>query len=481
MADIKFGTSGWRAIIGEDFTFENVRLVTQAIADYVKGLRIKDKGLSQKLPAQRLEQIVVGYDTRFLSKEFALESAKVLSANKIRVLLTDRDAPTPVIAYHIIKSRCAGGINFTASHNPPEYNGIKFSPETGGPAGPQVTKEIEKNIAKLQKKRTLVFKPNEKLIKLFNPQPAYLKQIEKMINFKDIKRAKLKIALDCLYGTSRDYLDTILKKYGYEPIVLHDYLNPYFDGKRPEPAPENIEELIAIVKKKRLHLGIATDGDADRFGIIDRDGTYITPNQVVVLLFYHLLQTRPPTRKKVARTVATTHMIDAIANKHNIESIETPVGFKYFVDLINEGDCIIAGEESGGLSISGHLPEKDGILACLLATEMVAIQRRSLRSILNSLYKKYGEFYSDKIDLDISLPNKARLMKKLRLPSFKSFAGLRVEKRDFRDGCKFYLKKESWILFRPSGTEPIVRIYFESKSKKRLIAIRKAAERISRV
>ncbi|NQT91061.1 MAG: phosphoglucomutase/phosphomannomutase family protein, partial [Candidatus Omnitrophica bacterium] len=442
--------------------------VTQAIADYINSRR------HNKRP-----QVVVGYDTRFLSKEFADETAKVLSANNIRVLLSDRDVPTPVIAYHVIKARCAGGINFTASHNPPCYNGIKFSPESGGPAPPEVTGIIERNIARLKKKPRPVYKSKPSLIRTFDPRPPYLKQIEKIIDFKAIEKASLKIAVDCLYGTSRGYLDLLLKKHNCSIEVMHDYINPYFDGKRPEPAPENIPELIALVKKKRLNLGLATDGDADRFGIVDSDGTYITPNQVITLLFSHLLRTRRPRKKTVARTVATTHMIDAIARANNIEVIETPVGFKYFVDPIIGGDCVIAGEESGGLSMSGHLPEKDGILACLLITEMVAINKKPIRDILKSLYKEYGRLYSDRIDLALSQSKKNQLIKCVKSPSLKALGGLKIAKRDTKDGVRLFMEDGSWVLFRPSGTEPIVRVYFESKSKATLSKLIKAGKKIA--
>ncbi len=475
MAKIKFGTSGWRAIISEDFTFDNVRLVVQAIADYLNAEPRKapseQPGRHRKLKTEN--RIIIGYDTRFLSDEFAKEAASVLSANGIRVFLCDRDTPTPVIAYHIIKKRCAGGINFTASHNPPHYNGIKFSAHTGGPATPDITGAIERNIARLQKKKNKrVYKPNDKLIKVFNPKPEYLKQVAKIVDLKAIKKSKLKIACDCLYGTARGYLDYILDKQGCKRLVLHNYLNPTFGNKRPEPAPENIKELISAVKKSRLNLGLATDGDADRFGIIDAGGTYITPNQVITLLFYHLLKSRKHKKASfAARTVATTRMMDLIAKPHNIDVIETPVGFKYFVEAILSGRCIIAGEESGGLSLSGHVPEKDGIVASLLIAEMVAKEKKPLKKILDIIYKRYGKLYSDRIDLDISNDKKRELMKKLLSGSIKKIGSLRVLKKDTKDGCGFSLEDGSRVLFRPSGTEPIVRVYFESPSAKRLKAI----------
>jgi len=470
MPRIKFGTSGWRAIISEDFTFDNVRLVVQAISDYIK----------QSSCLINNPTVIVGGDTRFLSDEFSKEAAKVLSSNGIKVLLCDRDVPTPAVAFHVIKEKCAGGINFTASHNPPYYNGIKFSSSNGGPATPDITKNIEHNITRLQRtNRKRIYTANEKLISVFNPKPSYLKQVEKVVDLKAIKRAKLKIAIDCLYGTSREYLDLILQKLRLKPIVLHNYLNPSFGGRRPEPARENIQELINIVKAKKLNLGLATDGDADRFGIIDSDGTYITPNEVITLLLYHLLNTRKlQPDSVVARSLATTHMIDMVAKEHGVEVIETPVGFKYFVDAIISGKCIIAGEESGGLSLSGHVPEKDGIVACLLIAEMVSKEKKPIKKILEKIYKKYGRLYSDKIDLEISSEKKFLLMKKLISGKINKFAGKKILKTDTRDGCKFYLEDGSWVLFRSSGTEPIVRNYFESSSQKTLKAIKAQCEKI---
>jgi len=468
---IKFGTSGWRAIISEDFTFANVRLVVQAIADYIKA--------EHRTPNTE-HRLIVGYDTRFLSKEFAKAAATVLSANNIKVFLCDRDTPTPVIAYQIIRKRCAGGINFTASHNPPHYNGIKFSSNIGGPATIDITRTIENNIKKLQRiKKPKEYTENKKLIVLFDPSPEYFKQVERIVDLKAIKKAKLKIACDCLYGTSRGYFDSILAKQGCKRIILHDFLNPYFGGRRPEPAEENIHELISTVKKAKFNLGLATDGDADRFGIVDADGTYITPNQVITLLFYHLLKSRNQKHVNfVARTVATTHMVDIIAKANGVKVVETPVGFKYFVESILSGNCIIAGEESGGLSLSGHVPEKDGIVACLLVAEMVAKEKRPIAQILHSIYKKYGRLYSHRIDLDITEEKKLFLMRRLASGSMKKLGTQNIVGRDTLDGCRFFLEDESWVLFRPSGTEPIVRVYFESRSKKILKAIEQACVRL---
>jgi len=317
------------------------------------------------------------------------------------------------------------------------------------------------------------------LITLFDPSPEYFKQVEKIVDLKAIKKARLKIACDCLYGTSRGYLDYILEKQGCKRIVLHDFLNPYFGGRRPEPAQENIHELISAVKRANFNLGLATDGDADRFGIVDADGTYITPNQVITLLFYHLLRSRKQKNGNfVARTVATTHMVDIIAKTHGIKVVETPVGFKYFVESILSNKCIIAGEESGGLSLSGHIPEKDGIVACLLVAEMVAKERRPIAKILHSIYKEYGRLYSHRIDLELTKDKKLSLMKRLLSGSVKKLGAQNIISRDKEDGCRFILEDGSWVLFRPSGTEPIVRVYFESKSAKTLKAIENACVKL---
>ena len=474
--NIKFGTSGWRAVISDEFTFDNVRLVTQAIANYLKKrTRRKEVGQGPK--------VIIGYDTRFLSKEFAQVCAQVLAQNKIKVLISNRDMPTPVVAYHIIKKKASGGINFTASHNPPEYNGIKFSPQSGAPAPPEVTKKIEAEIKRLQAagfKAKAQHINSLKYIKTFDPKPAYFSQIRKIINFAAIKKANLKIAADCLYGTAREYLDYLLKEANCETEVLRNWLDPYFEGRGPEPAEDNIKGLIDCVKKKKLDLGLACDGDADRFGITDSDGTYISANQVISLLLYHLIKTRVKKTKPVAiRTVATTHMVDAICEKFNVKVHETPVGFKYFAEYLIADNCIIAGEESGGLSISGHVPEKDGILACLLVAEMVALNKKPLKKLLASLHKEFGYFYFKRVDLHMTPEQKNKLMNMLAHKTPKVFASQSVTRVDKRDGCKLLFKDASWALFRPSGTEPIVRCYFEARTQVRLKQLIVAGNRLT--
>ncbi|MFH1093760.1 MAG: phosphoglucomutase/phosphomannomutase family protein [Candidatus Omnitrophota bacterium] len=458
---IRFGTSGWRAIIADKFTFENVRLVSQAIADHLKNDNHSPK-------------VVIGYDTRFLSGNFAKICAQVLAENKIKVLLSDRDTPTPVIAYHIIAKSLDGGINFTASHNPPEYNGIKFSPSYGGPAPKEVTAAIEQRISFLQKNPDLIKKgtSDKRFIEMLDPSKEYLKRLNKIIDISCIKKAKLKVGIDCMFGTSRKYIDSILKDLCKEIKVFKNYLNPLFGGLPPEPDKPYIQELIKHVKNNKFHLGVSCDGDADRFGIVDKGGVFLTPNEVITLLFYYLLKTRPKA-KKVVRTLSTTHMIDAIAKKEGIEVIETPVGFKYIGEAIDKGDCIIGGEESGGLSIQGHVPEKDGILACLLAVEMVARERKSLCAILSSLHKKYGYFVSDRLNLHLNQKQKGILLKRIEnLSKKEKFGNFRIESKNLTDGYKFMLNDNCWVMFRPSGTEPVIRCYFEATSRKNFLYLK---------
>jgi len=459
---IHFGTSGWRAIIADEFTFSNVRRVSQAIAKYLKEHNQQNKG------------IIIGYDTRFLSKEFAGVCAETIAEAGIKVFLTNRDTPTPVIAYQLLKKKTGGAINITASHNPPEYNGIKFSPAYGGPAPLEVTQEIERNI------KQEVSIPSEKKgrIQLFDPRPAYLARIKHLINFSAIRRGRLKIGVDVLYGTGRGYLDELLREARCKLTLLHNRRDPSFGGLPPEPAKEQLKELINLVKSKRLHLGLAVDGDADRFGIVDRDGTYINANQVIGLLTAHLLATRPG-KKKVARTVATTHMIDALAQAKGLQVVETPVGFKYIGQEIARGACLIGGEESGGLSIAGHLPEKDGILACLLIAETVAVRKKSLGAILKELYKEIGPFFSARENFHLSEKKKAVFAQKMRALAQKpSLAGKGVVRFVGMDGYKFIFADQSWLMFRASGTEPVVRCYCEAKSKAELKNLQRLGQRL---
>jgi alpha-D-glucose phosphate-specific phosphoglucomutase len=474
MVSIKFGTSGWREIIARDFTFENVRLATQGIANYLKS----EMGNPKSTIFGRKPILIVGHDTRFLAREFSLAAAEVLAANGIEPLLCDRDTPTPVIAYAIRHRKAIGGINFTASHNPAEYQGLKFSTANGAPATPDVTKEIENEIAKLQSQN---WNFNGAIIgtyqcKTFNPQPDYFKQLHRLVKFSVLRKAKLKVAVDLSYGTAHGYLDTLLESVGAKVTLFHNELNPLFGGHHPEPNAENMRDVSKFVRSGKAQIGLGTDGDADRFGIVDRDGTWLTPNQILALTLYHLKKNRGWTGA-VVRTVPTSHQVDAVAKLFGVKVYETPVGFKYIGELMEREPIIVGGEESGGLSVKGHVPEKDGILACLLMAELVATEKKSLGQILRELSKQIGEFYSDRINVAIPPDKKEALLKKLA-GGLENVGSFKVEKFITTDGYKFLLPNREWVAFRASGTEPLIRCYIEAKSKSNLKKLMAACEKL---
>ncbi len=490
MQKIKFGTSGWRAVISDEFTYKNVKIVTQAIADHIKDsstFRVQSSGKRNQnlsLNVERLNpSIIVGYDTRFLSGEFAKITAEVLAGNEIKVFLTKRDVPTPVIAYEIMRRKLNGGINFTASHNPPEYNGIKFSSAWGGPALPQATQDIEKRChslivnRKLPKEISLNEGIKKRLIQYIDPRSLYIQRLTDLVDINAIKKAKLKVIIDVMYGTGRDYLDTILIEAGCKVKILHNWRDVLFGGAAPEPSLKNLTELLDIVKHNKYDIGLGTDGDGDRFGIVDSDGTFISPNQVLALLANYLIQEKK-WHGVVARSVMTSSFVDAVANKYGVKVKETPVGFKYIGEILVNENMIIGGEESGGLTIKGHIPEKDGILACLLMTEMVAVQKKSIRKILQDLYKEVGTFLSDRINFRVSPEKMEKLKEKLKNNPPKEIAGTKVKELITIDGFKFILADNSWVGIRLSGTEPVVRVYVESGSKIKLQNLKKSTERL---
>ncbi len=472
---IKFGTSGWRGLIARDFTFENVRLATQGISDY-----LKDELKNKKSPIHgRKPVVILGHDTRFLGREFSLAAAEVLCANGLTPLLCERDAPTPVIAHTIRARKAIGGINMTASHNPAEWQGLKFSMYNGAPATPEVTKPVEARVQKLiDGKWTFpaavvgTFK-----CKTIDPQPDYFKQIKKLIDFGAIKKAKLKIAVELMYGTGRGYLDTLLEEEGRAKITrFHEQLDPLFGGHHPEPNAEGMAEVSAFVRRGKAQLGVGVDGDADRFGIVDKDGTWLTPNQILALALYHLKKNRRWTGAAV-RTVPTSHQVDEVARLLAVRVHETPVGFKYIGALMESEAIIVGGEESGGLSVKGHVPEKDGILACLLMAELVATERRSLGQILRELEKETGEFHTDRLNVSIPVDKKESLLKKLGA-GLDRIGTIPVEKFITTDGYKFLLPHGEWVAFRASGTEPLVRCYIEAKTAASLARLRDACRAV---
>jgi phosphoglucomutase len=465
MGTIKFGTSGWRGIMAEDFTFTGVRAVSHAIGEY---LRSDEREAGTR-------GVVVGYDTRFLSEVFASQVARVLAAQGIRAFLCARDTPTPVIAHEIRRRQAAGGIILTASHNPPEYNGIKFSAAWGGPALPAATKQIEARAnailadprASAVPELSLAEAQARGLLERIDPRPAYLDRLRELVDLQTIHEARLRLVVDPIYGCAQGYLDTLLKDAGCEVSLLHNWRDPNFGGRSPEPSEDHLKDLAFQVVEASAHLGLATDGDADRFGLVDADGSFLEPNYYLGLLLYHLVKTRGWTGG-VARSVATSHLVDAVARHLRIPIYETPVGFKYIGELIAKDKVVLGGEESAGLSVKGHVPEKDGILACLLAAELVASRGRArLKALLQELYNQVGTILTRRLNYHLEPEAMERLQERLKEPPG-SLADLAVIEVKRLDGVKMILEDGSWLLLRPSGTEPVVRLYAEASTDRQL-------------
>ena len=452
---IKFGTSGWRGVIGEDFTFENVRVATQGVASFLRKSGQQGSG------------VIVAYDTRFLSEKFASEAAKILAFNDIKAFLCTRDVPTPCVSFEIIRRKAMGAINFTASHNPPEYNGLKFSTSNGAPALPEITKQIEREIHLVQQKneRMDVYEKTE-LIEEIDPKDRYLTELKTKVDIDAIGKSGLRIAIDSLFGTSRDYLDYFLLEAGVEMKIIHNYRDPYFGGFSPECSEKNLAELRRVVTDEKYDLGLATDGDADRFGIIDDRNRFVAPNTILALLAVYLKRYRN-IPGGLARSVATTHLIDSIARKLDVPLYETPVGFKYIGELILADKIALGGEESAGMSMYRHLPEKDGILACLLVAEMVARTGKKIGQLVEEMHAEFGHYYSKRVDLKLTPQLKEALAQKLSDPPA-AIEGHTVRDVNTADGVKLIFDNRTWLLFRLSGTEPVARVYAEACSPKDL-------------
>ncbi len=448
---IKFGTSGWRGIIAEDFTFANVRLASSAIAHHL-------------LAGSSSPQVVVGYDTRFLSDRFAETAAATLSSHGVTTYLCRRPEATPAIAHDIIHSQRQGGVNITASHNPAEYNGLKFSGPDGGPALPGATHDIEKLAVEIQNKAWPLrhVEDPESLRHAADPRPAYLEALRQKVDLRVIESARLKVGYHPLYGAGRGYLDHILREQGAAVLTVDDFRDPLFGGSGPDPSEANLARLSRLVQDEECALGLATDGDADRFGAVDKDGAWIHPNYILAILADYLIgQRKIP--GGLGRSVATTHLIDAVARYHNVPLYETPVGFKYVGELITEDKIAMGGEESAGMSIRGHLPEKDGILACLLLAEAVARTGSSLRQQIDALFDKVGPLYSIRINVKLTPEVRLTLPEKLKRDP-DSLGKRKVARVDRTDGLKLTFEDGSWLLVRLSGTEPVARIYCEAPS-----------------
>ena len=467
---IAFGPTGWRGIIAEDFTFTGVRAVSQAIGEHIRA----------EAPQAGQRGVVVGHDSRFLSEAFAAQVARVLAAQGVKTLLCERDAPTPAVVFEILRRQAAGGVIVAADGDPPEYNGLRFVADWGGPMLPRAAQAIQERAnALLAGPRVEEVPTNEAeargLIERTNPREAYLERLRSLVNLEMIREARLKVVVDPMYGSAQGYLDTLLREAGCEVGVLHHWRDPHFGGRAPAPADTHLQELAFQVAETSAHLGLATDGDAERFGLVDADGTTVEPNYFLGLLLRHLVETRGWTGG-VARTVATSHLVDAVAHRLKVSTHETPVGFASIGDLIARDMIVLGGEENGGLSVKGHVPEKDGILACLLAAELVASRGRArLRTLLQELYAEVGSFLTKRASYRLEPSTVETLQARLEQPPG-NVAGLAVIEVTRLDGVKLILEDGSWLLFRLSGTEPVVCLHAEAPTEEGLDRLITAGE-----
>ncbi|MFQ5718636.1 MAG: phosphoglucomutase/phosphomannomutase family protein [Acidobacteriota bacterium] len=452
---IRFGTSGWRAVISDEFTFRNVRRVARAIASQVK-----------ETPGAAERGLAVGYDTRFLSEEFASEAARVVAAEGCRVELAVGPLPTPVLAFVIREDGFAGGINITASHNPPRYNGMKFSTADGAPASPDVTRSVEARLDSVDGAPLVGDVPS---VRTFNPGEAYFARLGELLDESILKDSTLRVAVDSRFGTTRGWLDEYLQRCGVEVVRLHDRRDPLFGDGSPGCDGADLADLAAAVVEQDLDLGVATDGDGDRFGIIDAGGRPVSANSFLGLLVDYLGETRSWSGG-VGRTVATTHLIDRVAERRGLAVHETPVGFKYFNALLADGSIFLAGEESAGLSVKGHVPEKDGVLAACLAVEMLAARKMPLARQLEVLHDTVGPVFNRREDRAFPVARRSEIEARLKQRPG-AVAGVAVAHVQTTDGVKWVRADGSWVLVRVSGTEPVVRVYAEADSEDALEAL----------
>ena len=461
-SQIKFGTSGWRAVMAEEFTFVNVRRAVTGIASYV---------VSQK---PKSAKVIVGRDPRFLGETFCAMAAEILSAHRIAPLVIAEAAPTPAISYAVTQAKADGAINFTASHNPPEYNGIKFSTPDGASALPEVTRRIEAEIVAADGAGEKAKAASPPEAQPLDPRRMYLSRLREIVDLKVIQKAGLRIVFDPFWGAARTYPDALLREAGVNVVTVHDCRDVLFGGQAPEPDDHLLNDLRERMRETKAHIGIATDGNADRFGIVDEDGTFFQPNYIIALLFDYLVESRG-WKNGVGKSVATTNLINALAQHHKVELHETPVGFKYIGELIKQDKICIGGEESAGLSIRHHVPEKDGVLAGLMCCEMVARRGKSLGKQLQELFAKVGSFCPQRENFRLTEEVKGKFTQKLHSEPLEFF-GRKVGEVVRKDGLKLVFEDGSWVCYRVSGTEPVVRVYSEAVNASELSKLSAAAK-----
>lgn len=458
---IKFGTDGWRAVIGEDYTFDNVRACAASAAMYLKQRGLAERGL------------IVGYDARYASEDFAVAVAEVVAAQGIKVALTSTLCPTPVVSYSIINRGAGGGVVITASHNPWQWNGFKYKPEYGGSASPEVVAQIEAPLPDLVGRAIPVMEIEEAkrtgMVELFDPRPPYLAQLARLIELDRLKDAGLNVCFDAMYGTGAGYFTELLSGGKTKVTELHGFRNPIFPGMHaPEPIARNLDEMAQTMSGGGFHIGIATDGDADRVGIADENGVFINQLQVFGLLAYYLLEYRGE-RGAIVKSVTTTAMVQRLGEIYGVPVHETQVGFKFLGPKMMETDALIGGEESGGYGFRGHVPERDGVLAGLYMLDFVARSGKRPSELLAELYAKVGEHHYDRIDITLRDDQRDAILKRATEARPHSVAGIDVTAIDTTDGFRFTLGDKGWLLFRFSGTEPLLRIYTEVVGDRSLV------------
>ena len=455
---IKFGTDGWRAIIGDEFSFDNVRLCAQGISNYLL--------ITEDIP----DPVIIGYDTRFGSERFAQAIAEVLYGNGIPVILCDGPAPTPVVSYNLIYRECSSGIVVTASHNPMEWNGIKFKPGYGGSASPEIVSQIEDEISKLKSEvdiiqGSLTKAVQEGMIEVYDPDPPYLNHIAGKIDLKEIRNAGINVVVDSMHGAGAGYLSQLLSGGTTKIFEIRDEVNPSFPNMtQPEPIDDNLAPLKNAIQDHNADVGIAMDGDADRLGLVDEYSEYISTLHAFALITLHTLENLNQ-EGPIVKSITMTSMIDTLARKHNLPVFETPVGFKYLGQVMMEEDAILAGEESGGYGFKGHIPERDGILSGLMILDMMTKTGKNPSELISDLESEVGPHHYDRQDIELAQLNRAQIEETLKTKKPRSIANLSVTEVDERDGFKYFLEDGSWCLIRFSGTEPLIRLYAESNTR----------------
>ena len=480
---IHFGTDGWRAVISDTFTFDNLRIVAQAIADAVGSDHWDKSGNGGQTPDPK--KIVVGFDTRFLSDRYAGEVARVLAGNGFTVLLANSDAPTPAISY-TVKNQCAiAGIMITASHNAPRYNGVKLKGAFGGSALSEQCRRVEiyitDNEHQARGPNLMDFKKARaaNLIQKFNPLPAYFDHLRTLINTDIISENPQRFVVDAMYGSGRGVIKSFLQGTGCEVAEIRGEMNPGFGSVHPEPIAKYLGALASAVSSGMGNFGVVTDGDADRIGAMDERGTFVDPHKIFALSLQYLVEKRG-WNGAVVRTVSTTRMIDRLAKRYGLKLYETPVGFNHIADYMMSEDVLIGGEESGGISFKGHIPEGDGPIMGLLLVEMIASSGKTLNGMVNELLNDVGPAYYERTDLRLSRPvAKAEMTEFLTKQAPAQIGPEKVAEVSQRDGIKYIMADDSWLLIRPSGTEPVLRVYAEGRSQEMVKALLDYGEHVA--